>query len=87
MTTQVLQGDCRETLKTLADDSVKMVLLDPPHDEWPEAARVFEQVPRICQSGFVVCFCRVSDIAHLLEIARFEELPFFESYVWHDPQP
>jgi hypothetical protein len=86
-TAQILHGDCHELLKRLPDNSVDMVLLDPPHDEWASAASVFDQVPRLCQTGFVVCFCRVLDIPHLLEIARFKRFPLFDSYVWHDPQP
>lgn len=86
-TAQILNGDCHELLRRLPDASVDMVLLDPPHNEWSSAASVFEQVPRLCRTGYLVCFCRIIDIPHLLENARFEQLPLFDSYIWHDPQP
>ena len=87
MSAKVIVGDCRETLKQVSDNSAHMVLLDPPHDEWPSAARVSSEVSRICPQGFIICFCRIQDIPDLLEVARLEDLLFFDSYVWHDPQP
>ena len=87
MSVEILHGDCRETLKTLPNSCADMVLLDPPHDQWLSAQRVFTEIPRLCTEGFIICFCRVSDISDLLEIGRWERLELFDSLVWHDPQP
>jgi DNA modification methylase len=64
-----------------------MAILDPPHDEWVSAQFIFDELPRIIEDGFILCFCRVFDIPDLIQVAKWEGLQFFDSFIWHDPQP
>jgi DNA modification methylase len=87
MEAKIIEGDCAEVLPELPDSCANMVVLDPPHDQWESAAIVFDSLRRLCPSGFIVCFCRIHDLSDILCWAKNYGIAYFDSYVWHDPQP
>ena len=58
MINQVIHGDCLKIMKDIPDNSIDLVVTDPPYgttsNEWDNIVNFWQEFKRICKTGFVI---------------------------------
>jgi site-specific DNA-methyltransferase (adenine-specific) len=89
----IYHGDCREVLPTLPDQSIDLVLTDPPYgvdkaswdiDVWPLLDTAAAQCSRVLTNrGVCFWFTSTRFLPETLEIVR-RHIPYRWLFIWHE---
>jgi len=86
-TARLIHGDVLDVLPTLADGSVSLVVLDPPHDQWDAWRGLFGDLVRVCPRCYVLAFVQDAHMYNVEWTANVRGWDTEAVFVWHDPQP
>ena len=94
MSVKLLQGDCLELMKGILDESIDLVLADPPFgvtaNQWDSViplAPLFEHYQRIIKPHGAVLLFGMGKFGANLIVNAPKKMPYRYEWVWHKTSP